>query len=373
MNNRQRFKSIMNFKSVDRFINNELGLWEQTVDRWTAEGVPEGKIKSTNILEFDSFFGLDLHQSLNIKVLQPYPFRGNETISEDERTRIFIDEFGIKRRELKEGSLRGQRMSMDQFLEFPVKDRATFTSWKKRFENPYLLRYPDDFKEKTKLLAERDYPLFLPGIGTFGFYAMLRYWFGTEGLSYILYDDPLLVEEMLDFQTEYITGLLDEALKTVDFDWYLYWEDMSCKTGSLMSPDMVKKLFVPRYKKINEKLKSHGIDIIFVDSDGDISKLIPLFIESGINGVLPLEVASGMDAVKLRKEYGRDLLMIGGIDKRQLAKDKKAIEDEVKKVIEPIISEGGFIPTVDHAVPPDVPLENFLYYLKIKNKALGIK
>ena len=100
MNNRQRFKSIMNFKSVDRFINNELGLWEQTVDRWIAEGVPESKIESTNILEFDSFFGLDLHQCLNIKVLEPYPFKGIKIISEDERTRIFIDEFGIKRRAL---------------------------------------------------------------------------------------------------------------------------------------------------------------------------------------------------------------------------------------------------------------------------------
>lgn len=75
-----------------------------------------------------------------------------------------------------------------------------------------------------------------------------------------------------------------------------------------------------------------------------------------------------MDPVKIRKKYGKDLALMGGIDKRELAKDKKAIEKEVREKIVPMLEEGGYIPTVDHTVPPDVPLGNFLYYLELKRK-----
>ena len=146
---------------------------------------------------------------------------------------------------------------------------------------------------------------------------------------------------------------------------------MACKTGPMVTPENVKKYFMPRYKKINEIIRKNGIDTIFVDSDGNIEKLIPIFIESGINGVVPLEAAAGMDAVKLQKEYGKDLLLWGGIDKRELTKDKKAIEDEIKYRTS-IIEEGGFIPQIDHSIPPDISLENFSYYIKLKNKVLGI-
>jgi uroporphyrinogen decarboxylase len=63
------------------------------------------------------------------------------------------------------------------------------------------------------------------------------------------------------------------------------------------------------------------------------------------------------------------LALCGGVDKRELAKDKKAIEQEVERIL-PLIEQGGYIPTVDHTVPPDVSYENFMYYMEIKMKAL---
>lgn len=110
------------------------------------------------------------------------------------------------------------------------------------------------------------------------------------------------------------------------------------------------------------------LTVIELDSDGNTEALIPLLIEVGVNCHWPLEVAAGMDPVKIQKEYGRDLALMGGIDKRELAKDKKAIEKEVREKIVPMLEEGGYIPTVDHAVPPDVSLENFLYYLELKRE-----
>ncbi|MCD6505245.1 hypothetical protein J7M22_01340 [Candidatus Poribacteria bacterium] len=92
----------------------------------------------------------------------------------------------------------------------------------------------------------------------------------------------------------------------------------------------------------------------------NVEELIPLWLECGVNGVYPMEVAAGMDVVKLRRKYGRDLLMMGGIDKRALAKGRDAIDEELRR-IGSILDKGGYI-------PPDVPYENFRYYWERKKK-----
>ncbi|MDO8685788.1 MAG: uroporphyrinogen decarboxylase family protein, partial [Clostridiales bacterium] len=67
---------------------------------------------------------------------------------------------------------------------------------------------------------------------------------------------------------------------------------------------------------------------------------------------------------------GKDLALMGGIDKRILAGSKEGIYEEVMKILDFMLPIGGYIPTVDHTVPPDVSLENFMYYLEIKKRAL---
>ena len=96
--------------------------------------------------------------------------------------------------------------------------------------------------------------------------------------------------------------------------------------------------------------------------------LIPLLLEVGVTGIWPLEVAAGVDPVSLRKKYGKNLALSGGIDKRALTRDKKAIEKELMSKIPYLIEQGGYIPTIEHAVPPDVSLNNFMYYLNLKKK-----
>ena len=107
-----------------------------------------------------------------------------------------------------------------------------------------------------------------------------------------------------------------------------------------------------------------------VDTDGDPTKLIPLFIEAGVNCIWPIEVAAGVDPIKFRKEFGNCISLIGGIDKRILTGNKEDIKNEVLRICDYMFPGGGYIPTIDHSVPPDVPYENFLYYLDIKKKAL---
>lgn len=108
-------------------------------------------------------------------------------------------------------------------------------------------------------------------------------------------------------------------------------------------------------------------------SDGNLDQLIPLWLECGINYVWPLEVAAGNDAVALRKKYGRDLILGGNIDKRALIKGKEAIREEVMSKVPFLLEEGGYFPTVDHNVPPDITLENYQYYINTMQEVGGLE
>jgi uroporphyrinogen decarboxylase len=291
------------------------------------------------------------------------PFEHN-VIENDERIVVFRDGGGVVRRSLKDGT------SMDQYMEFPVKDRSGFLEMKKRYDPRSPTRYPSYWEDWVRCYQGRDYPLALTGIGGFGFYSMLRRWMGTENACTIFYDDPTLAEEMLDFLVEFFTEVVSKALNSVDVDWYNYFEDFAFKAGPLVSPQIFKRFLLPRYRRINDYLRGYGIDIISLDSDGNIEILLPMIIESGINNIVPLEQAAGMDAVRIRREYGTALTLWGSIDKRELAKGRKGIEQELLRQVPTLLETGGYIPTVDHAIPPDVSYDNFRFYLELKAKII---
>ena len=107
-----------------------------------------------------------------------------------------------------------------------------------------------------------------------------------------------------------------------------------------------------------------------VDSDGDVSELIPLWLEAGIDTVWPFEVAAGMDVLALRRKYGRDLNMLGGIDKRAVAVGGDVMRAEVDRVM-PVVESGGYIPELDHSAPPDISWHNMCEYMEYLCMRLG--
>ncbi|MCK5314350.1 MAG: hypothetical protein KAJ53_04475, partial [Anaerolineales bacterium] len=122
-------------------------------------------------------------------------------------------------------------------------------------------------------------------------------------------------------------------------------------------------LAVPNYRRVNDTLYSRGIDIIGVDSDGNLDKLIPLWLDGGINFVYPNEVAAGNDVAVTRKKYGQDMRLVGGVDKRTLAQGKAVIQEELDRRL-PLVAEGGYLPSVDHSVPPDISYENYKFFVE---------
>jgi uroporphyrinogen decarboxylase len=189
---------------------------------------------------------------------------------------------------------------------------------------------------------------------------------GVENLSLVLYDDPAWFEEMVTTVADCIIGTLTRVLETGgQFDGCSMWEDMCYNAGPLMSPKHFKRFLVPHYRRIADLLHKYDVDVIWLDCDGNIDKLMPLWLDAGINCMFPVEIGTwGADPIRYRQEYGKDLLMMGGVSKRLLARSKEEIGAEIRRLL-PLVEEGGFIGFCDHRVPPDVPLENYMFYLDV--------
>ena len=371
MNERERFLNTCRFKQVDKVpFWPPLAVWDSTWKRWKDEGLTSSGANlagehSDSVLDLFDYLGCDRFDEIGI-YYGFCPAFEHKVIKENDDNIIYRNHEGIIMKEKK----RGRETSMPQFIEFPIKSRQDYDAVKHRLALNFESRFPEDWDNKCKIWNYRKVPLRMWADREGGFFGPLRNLFGLENLIYTFYDDPDFIEEIMDDKADLMIQILDRILKDIQFDFFVFWEDMACKNGPLLSPEMFKKFMVPRYKRVTEFLRSKGIDIIVVDSDGDITKLVPLWLEAGVNGILPFEVQCGMDVVKFRQEYGKDLIMIGGIDKRVLAKTRKDIDDEISRIA-PIIDKGGYIPWLDHSVPPDVPFDNFMYYMHKLERAIN--
>jgi uroporphyrinogen decarboxylase len=376
MKTRERFKEIAHFNRFDDVLipSFHQWFWWDVLVRWVNEGAPQSVLSGDHR---DEFFGFDRVVSMTVysniyglgkssgpPYVPPFIPLFERKVLEDKGTkRTLIDEGGRKIIEWVDEPER-----MPQWLEYPVKDRKTWNEIKKRLDPLEHTRYPAWWEDQVRCWKDRDYAL---GIDVGSYFGLLREIIGFEELSLMLYDDPKFVHEMNEYWEYFWIEILKKVLKDVDLDFVLYWEDMAYRSGSLISPKMFREFMMPHYKKVNDLIRSHGIDIILVDCDGNTEELIPLWIESGLTGQFPLEVTAGMDAVKLRKEFGTDFILIGNIDKRALSKDKAAIREEVMNKVPFLISQGGYFPALDHFCPPDVSYENYMYYLKLLKEIGG--
>ena len=370
MTTRERFLRCLNFQPVDHVPHMEITVWGHTQERWESEGMPAGMDMS--FMMGSAYFGLEGYAAVDFP-LGPMPAYDTVMLREDEREEVFVDGWGRTRRALKPGTVRGTRLTMDQYLDFAVHDHASFLDMKRRYEGDVAERYPAGWEAQVARMAATDQArtVLNPLGGTFGYYSMLRNWIGTERLSYMFYDDPALVEECLECLSDFALRLLEKALTDIQVDFYIIHEDMAGKGGPLMGPALFRRFLAPHYRRLIECFRKHGVDLIMVDTDGDFEALVGDFLDAGVQGFCPMEVAAGMDPVAMRRRFGSAFCMIGGIDKREIAKGRAAIDRQIEEVIKPLIGMGGYIPTIDHSIPPDVRYDDFLYYLERKCEVMG--
>lgn len=359
MTGRERWVRCMHFQSVDRIPNEEFGYWDDTFVAWHQQGLP--KFVDDND-KADVYFGFGRRDTAPVNV-GLHPTFGYQVLEEDEQYKIVIDGDGVKSRIMKSGD-----SSIPQYIEFPIKTRDDFERFRERLNPTAPDRYPDNWNEMVENWRHRDYPL---GINLGSLFGWIRDWMGFEGVSLACYDDPQLIHEMMECITDLVVATIERSLKDVQFDFGSIWEDMAFNQGPIISPEMFREFMVPRYKRISNVLKQHGCDVVYVDCDGNMNELVGLWIQGGVRGMFPIEVAAGADPQRWREKYGEQVLLFGGVNKRELAKGKKEIVAEVKRV-ERLVRQGGYIPFVDHRVPPDVSYQNYLYYLEVKKDVFGI-
>lgn len=365
----ERFLACMEYESSDRRPNHELGAWPQTRERWAREN-PEAVASFT----WRWFWGeeaLDLdpreYIPVNYGFIPPYEQEILEATPEYE---IWRDEKGRTRKALIEGAINGSRMSMDQYLAFPVRTPEDFPAIKRRLVAALPERYPEDLDTQVARWLIRDYPLVLgENCAANGFYWRAREFMGTEALSFAWYDYPALMHEMMEFFADFLIETSRPVLEKIKPDYFVFNEDMSMKAGPLLSPKTFATFIQPHLRRVIAFMKGMGVTYIAVDTDGDPTLLIPLLMDAGVDVLWPIERAAGISPQGLRAQFGKSLRLWGGVDKRVLPLGPEAIKAHLRELI-PLIEEGGFIPTVDHTVPPDVSWDNFRYYMDAKRALL---
>lgn len=382
MPNRDRFLAICHFErphdvSIIDWFNR---YWAETPAAWVKQGAPKEILTPEGFNQYFQFEHIHNLQEIvsehnrtdlpeteageGFHVTPPImPVFEKKVLREDDRHRVELTHGGATVEVSKEFPWR-----MPKYLEHPVKDRATWKKYKKLLDPYTAERWPRDWYGFVDKVNGEDTPTLLMLEGFFG---ILREWMGVEKLLYTFYDDPNLVEDMMDQMLFMMMGIARRVVKDMRIDCIRFWEDMAYKTGPLISPAMFRKFMIPRYRVVTDFLRSNGIDVLHVDCDGKIDELIPLWLEVGINFHWPLEVAAGMDAVALRKKYGKQLILSSNIDKRALLGGKDAIRKEVMAKVPFLLEEGGYFPGLDHGIPPDVPLENFRYFINLLREIGG--
>ena len=227
---------------------------------------------------------------------------------------------------------------------------------------PYL--YPehavDGVLDSMRRLKDRhdagEFPIWFTLDGGFWFPRTLM---GIENHLYSFYDYPDLYHRILDDLAGYQIRMMERIYEILTPDFMTFGEDMSYNNGPMISEECFNTFLAPYYRKVIPIIMAHGTKVI-VDTDGDVSKMIPWMRNVGIEGVLPLERQAGVDVAALREAYP-DFLFIGAFDKMTMRQSTEAMRGEFERLL-PVMKTGGFIPSVDHQTPPDCPLERYREY-----------
>lgn len=231
---------------------------------------------------------------------------------------------------------------------------------------PYLFRKEIvyDYIESIKPYCEKfkSNQDFICWLTVLGFFWFPRDLFGIEDHLFSFYDHPKLYHRICRDMVDYYKFLIDEFAKVVQPNFMTFAEDMSYNLGPMISEDLFNEFLKPYYNEIIPHIHSKGIKLI-IDTDGDVSKMIPWLISCGVDGVLPLERQAGVDICKLSEKFP-DFYFIGGFDKMVMKFGEEAMRKEFERIL-PAINRGKYIPAVDHQTPPDVSLENYRIYSKL--------
>jgi len=336
------------------------GPWGTTWERWQREGMA-----FKNFGEVTRSFGAESRPRVVPIRYGPCPPLSQDNIEQTDEWRIFIDRWGIKRRDFK------HHESMSEFIEFPVKTRDDWARYKAEHLDPdHPDRFPGDWLKQCREWTNQGCPIQLGDFPDVTLFGGVRWLLGDLECLTAFYDMPEVVADMMNHLTDLYLSLFERVVEAgVRVDVIHIWEDMSGRQGSLISPAHFRQFMTPNYARLRAFADRHGIPLMSVDTDGQPDLIVPAMMEGGVNYLWPLEVAAGCDVNVFRRKYPT-LAFMGGIDKRALAIGPEAIDVELSRV-RPAVQAGRYIPDLDHGIPDDVSWTNFRYYAERLRELIG--
>jgi len=323
MNSRERFIETMQFGKPDHVPYFEEGIRKDVLKAWRRQGLAGEP-------ELARMFSSDAREEIDLDVYpHPWPTHWPTT-----------------KTELKSFS---RRLNPDDRSRLPWNWKSRVQGWKQH-ENVLMMRVHQGF--------------FL----TMG----VRGWKRFYELMKLIHYDPGFVRAMMQIQAEFAASLTERALTGVEVDAAIFSEPIGANHGPLISPKMFVDFVLNSYRPVLEVLYRHHVNIIILRTYANARLLIPVLIENGFDCLWACEVnMAAMDYRSLRREFGRDLRLIGGIDLDVLREGREAIRAEVEGKVPTLLDQGGYVPLADGRVRKDIPLENYIYYRQLLEKVTG--
>jgi len=354
------------FGQPDKIPFSPGGPRESTLRRWRTEGLDADKDWFAELIReigISNFEGVP-HASLDVET-KMMPMFDEKVLSHENGHYIVRDWMGAVTEISDEFDYTYIRSARDfvtrKWHSFPVQDAAGWAAMKPRYNLDTPGRFGEGFAARCR--RERD-----GGVVSLTFngpFWQMREWCGFEGLCLMMIEQPGFVEEMSQFWSDWMLGVIGRLVEAgAAPDRIRVNEDMAYKAHPMISPAMTRRFIQPAYTRWISALRQAGTQIFEVDSDGCVDLLIPIWIESGFNVVTPMEVAAHTDLPALRTIYGNRIAFDGGVDKRCIAAGGQSIVNELARLA-PVVKSGGYQPGCDHGVPHDISWRNFIAYGKL--------
>lgn len=347
MSSREKFAGVLKFE-----LTNVLSLPHlfyqvhgEAVRRWQREGLP----RDVHVVEH---LGLERVELMPINV-GPMPHYERGRLEEIEEWRLSMDrDFRAKISE-EIAIVEGQP---------PIRQPSDW-EWFKRLLNPQSpARYPRFWDNYKRVVSDRIYGL---GIYVGSPLSWLIEWLGVRGFCDALNNNRQWLNEVLEWLTNFVIETTRRAVSEVAVDFAMFGEGCAYRAVAAAGSDELCSLMRKPYEAIVNHLRQHGVKLIIMHANGNVASLIPMWLDVGINVLAPIQASAGMDALSLRKTYGKSLAFIGGIDREALSGSKRDVADELLRKVPRLIADGGYIPAPDGVVQANVPWDNMRYYFEL--------
>jgi len=319
MTERERFLATLLGGSADRFPFFDLEPADSTLELWWEQGLP----RETSVAEH---FRLETHESVGLEV----------------RSAPFYE------------------MAPD-LLQSPE-------AFSRHYDADDPDRLPADFERRCARVRRQGRVLSVSASGG-GLLQMLGVgdWDSLVAACDALVSRPAQVESLLERTTEFHCLLLERVLAKVTVDYAAFYEPIASNAGPVVSPAMFGRFSMPGYRRVTDLLLRHDVPLrVFCTTGGDLSLLLPPLLDAGINCLWISNIMTeAMEYQRLRREYGPEIALIGGIDSTALLRGSSAVRRAVEETVPPLLDQGRYLPCLDDRPRDNTPFAMYALYREL--------